>query len=220
VAAVTDRLSFVTCQAPPVEIFDVTVSVHPGMVVYPGDPEVRLERVSSIADGAVANVSRLDFGVHTGTHLDAPQHFVDGGAAAEAFEPDALLGPATVVDARDVQGPLDASAVARLDPRGERILFLTTNSKLWERDAFTDEFVSLSEDGARALLARGIRLVGIDYLSIGDEAAHRVLLGAGVIALEGLDLRGVDPGEYTLFAGPLKLVGADGAPARVFLVRT
>ena len=191
-------------------IIDVSVPVRPGMVTYPGDPEVRLERVSSIADGALANLSRLDLGVHSGTHIDAPLHFVDGGASVEALPLDVLVGPCVVVDG------LDAAAV----PRGaERVLFKTPNGRLWERGEFSEDFVALDGEAARALVELGVRLVGIDYLSIGDEEAHRALLGAGVVAIEGLDLREVDPGEYRLVCAPLKLEGAEGAPARVLLLR-
>jgi arylformamidase len=192
------------------EIIDVSVPVRPGMVTYPGDPEVLLERVSSIAEGSIANISRLDFGVHTGTHVDAPVHFHDGAPGAEALPLDVLVGPCVVVDG------LEATAV----PRGaERVLFKTPNSRLWERDEFVDDFVKLDGDSARALVASGVRLVGIDYLSVGDEEAHHVLLEAGVVAVEGLDLRGVEPGRYRLVCAPLKLVGSDGAPARVLLLR-
>jgi arylformamidase len=192
------------------EIIDVSVPVRPGMVTYPGDPEVRLERVSSIAEGAVANLSRLDLGVHSGTHVDAPLHFLDGAAGVEALPLDVLVGPCVVVDG------LDVSAV----PAGtERVLFKTENGRLWERDEFAEDFVSLDGAAARALVAAGVRLVGIDYLSIGDEEAHHVLLEAGVVAVEGLDLRAAEPGEYRLVCAPLKLVGSDGAPARVLLLR-
>jgi arylformamidase len=193
-----------------VRILDVSVPVRPGMIVYPGDPEVRLERVSSIADGDVANISRLDLGVHSGTHVDAPLHFVDGGASVETLPLDVLVGPCSVVEG------LDAAAVPA---RAERVLFKTPNSRLWERDEFSEDFVKLDGEAARALVERGVRLVGIDYLSIGDEEAHRILLGAGVVAVEGLDLREVEPGEYRLICAPLKLEGAEGAPARVLLLR-
>jgi len=192
-----------------VEIIDVSVPIRPGMVTYPGDPEVRLERVSSIAEGAVANISRLDFGVHSGTHVDAPLHFVDGAPGAEALPLDVLVGPCVVVDGLD----------AEVAPGTERVLFKTPNSRLWERDEFSEDSVELDGEAAQALVDKGVRLVGIDYLSIGDEETHRVLLEAGVVAVEGLDLRGVEPGDYRLVCAPLKLVGSDGAPARVFLIR-
>lgn len=196
------------------EIFDVSVPVRPGMVTYPGDPTVTLERVSAIADGAVANISRLAFGVHTGTHVDAPIHFIDGAPGTDQLPLDALVGPARVIEAVRLDG--NSLAGAEL---AERVLFKTSNSELWSRDEFAHDFVSLTEDGARLLVDRGVRVVGIDYLSIGDEGAHHVLLEAGVVAIEGLDLRGVDPGDYQLVCAPLKLVGSDGAPARVFLIR-
>jgi arylformamidase len=203
------------------EILDVSVPVRDGMVVYEGDPEVRLERVSSLADGAIANISRLELGVHTGTHVDAPLHFVDGAPGTEALPLDVLVGLAHVVDATSVESALDADALATLDLPGgaERLIFKTRNSQLWELDHFTYDYVSLREDAAHELVERGVRLVGIDYLSIGDEGAHVALLGARVIALEGLDLRAVEAGAYTLFCLPMRLVGSDGAPARAVLLR-
>ncbi len=201
-----------------VEILDISVAIRPGMVTYPGDPTVRLERISALANGAAANISRLDFGVHTGTHVDAPAHFIDGAPAAETLPLQVLVGPARVVDATRVTGRLDGEALAQIE-LAERVLFKTCNSMLWEQDSFVDDFVSLTGGGAKALIERGVRLVGIDYLSLGDEDAHRALLGAGIVAVEGLDLRDVDPGEYQLVCAPLKLVGSDGAPARAFLIR-
>jgi len=199
------------------EIIDISVPVRPGMVTYPGDPTVTLERVVSLAEGGVVNLSRLDFGVHTGTHVDAPVHFIDGAGATETLPLDVLLGPVRILDLTDA-GRLDAAAFDGVEFQ-ERVLLKTRNSQLWERDTFADEFLALTEDGARRLIEGGVRLVGIDYLSIGDEAAHQALLGAGVVAIEGLDLRGVEPGEYGLICAPLKLVGSDGAPARVLLTR-
>jgi arylformamidase len=199
------------------EIIDISVPVRPGMVTYPGDPTVTLERVVSIAEGGVVNLSRLDFGVHSGTHVDAPVHFIDGAPAAEALPLDVLIGPARVLDLTAAER-LDASAFDGIDLQ-ERVLLKTRNSELWDRDTFADAFLALTEDGARALIDSGVRLVGIDYLSIGDEAAHQALLAAGVVAIEGLDLRGVAPGDYRLVCAPLKLVGSDGAPARALLIR-
>jgi arylformamidase len=199
------------------EIIDISVPVRPGMVTYPGDPTVTLERVVSIAEGGVVNLSRLDFGVHSGTHVDAPVHFIEGAAGAESLPLDVLVGPVRVLDLTAAER-LDASAFDGVELQ-ERVLLKTRNSELWERDTFADEFLALTEDGARALIDAGVRLVGIDYLSIGDEAAHQVLLGAGVVAIEGLDLRAVEPGEYRLVCAPLKLVGSDGAPARALLIR-
>jgi arylformamidase len=199
------------------EIIDVTVPVRPGMVTYPGDPAVTLERVASLANGDVVNLSRLDFGVHSGTHVDAPVHVIDGAAGAETLPLDVLIGPARVLDLTAAER-LDAAAFDGVE-LARRILLKTRNSELWARDSFAEDFLALTEDGARVLVDGGVRLVGIDYLSIGDEAAHQVLLEAGVVVVESLDLREVDPGEYELICAPLKLVGSDGAPARVFLRR-
>lgn len=202
------------------KILDVSVPIRPGMIIYDGNPGVELERVDSIPDGAHANVSRLELGVHTGTHVDAPLHFLDEGPGSEAIELDPLIGPATVVDATSVEGDLDEEAFAGLGIPGgtERVLLKTTNSRLWERDEFTRDFIRLTGSGARYLIQEGCRLVGIDFLSIGDAEAHRELLGAGVVPLEGLDLRAVEPGDYELFCLPLRLEGSDGAPARVVLI--
>jgi arylformamidase len=202
------------------ELLDITVPIREGMVTYPGDPTVHLERVSAISEGAVANLSRLDFGVHSGTHIDAPVHFTDGAPAAESLPLDVLVGPAAVVDATSVVGPLDRAALETLDlPDSTRLLFKTTNSRLWGSTQFAKDFVHLSGDGAELLVERDVRLVGLDYLSVGDPDAHRALLGAGVVAVEGLDLREVEPGAYDLLCLPLKIVGSDGAPARAVLVR-
>ena len=197
------------------EIIDISVPIRSGMVTYPGDPEVRLERTSSIADGAAANLSKLDFGVHSGTHVDAPVHFNDGAAGADELPLDVLNGPCEVVEV----GRLDASAVDAVPEGAKRVLFKTPNSELWATDSFADEFERLNGPAAKALVERGVRLVGVDYLSVGDEDAHHVLLGAGVVPVEGLDLRGVEPGSYELHCLPLRLVGSDGAPARAILIR-
>jgi arylformamidase len=202
------------------QLIDITVPIRDGMVHYDRNPEIHLERALSIQAGDTANVSRLDFGVHTGTHVDAPVHFLEGGAGAEALPLEPLIGPAHVVDATSVELALDEAALDDLDlPVGaERLLFKTRNSKLWETDVFTRDFVRLTGDGAAYLLERSVRLLGLDYLSIGDQEAHRLLLGAGVVAVEGLDLRLVEPGPYVLLCLPLKIVGSDGAPARAILL--
>jgi arylformamidase len=197
------------------KIIDISVPVHTGMVTYPGDPEVRLERVKAIADGESANISELDLGVHSGTHVDAPVHFIEGAAGTDELPLDVLNGPCEVVEA----AALDESAVGAVPEGAERVLFKTPNSELWARDTFPETFERLDGAAAGALVERGVRLVGVDYLSVGDEDAHHALLGAGVIPLEGLDLRGVEPGSYELHCLPLRLVGSDGAPARAILIR-
>jgi arylformamidase len=197
------------------EIFDISVPIRTGMVTYPGDPQVRLERVASIAGGSPANVSKLDFGVHSGTHVDAPVHFIEGAAGVEKLPLDVLLGPCVVVAAEGLS--LDDVTGA---PKGtERILFKTPNSELLAQNEFPEEFARLDGEAAQLLVNRGVKLIGVDWLSVGDEEAHRILLGAGVVPVEGLDLRGVEPGDYFLVAAPLRIEGSDGAPARVLLIR-
>jgi arylformamidase len=195
-------------------IHDVSVPLRTGMVVYPGDPEFSIERVMSLAAGDVANVSRIDLGVHTGTHVDAPLHFVDGASSVEALDLDVLVGPAVVVE---VPGTGDIGADAVVDG-AERILFKTRNSAAWAEDGFYEDYASISPEAATRLVEVGARLVGVDYLSVGGVETHQTLLRAGVIAVEGLDLRGIEPGTYTLVCLPLKLDGCDGAPARAILI--
>ena len=201
----------------------MSVPVRTGMVVYDGDPEVRIERVMEIARGDLANLSRMELGTHTGTHVDAPLHFVDGGAGADRLPLDALVGPAVVADARGAPGDIDAAALAALGvpPGTERLLLRTRNGDLWDRGAFTRDYAGVADDAARELVAMGVRLLGIDYLSIAPSAdpapTHRRLLEAGVVVVEGLDLRAAPAGRYELVCLPLRIEGADGAPARALL---
>ncbi len=201
-------------------LHDVSVPVRPGMPIYHDNPGVEIERASSIAAGDTANVSKLTMGVHTGTHIDGPLHFFEDGAGADSLPLSAMLGPASVVELEGLgDGPIDEEALrAASIPAGtERLLLKTPNSKLWSRADFTRDFVRLDGSGAAYAIEAGVRLIGIDYLSIGDPDAHRALLGAGVVALEGLDLREIEPGPYELICLPLRLAGTDGAPARVLL---
>jgi arylformamidase len=201
-------------------LHDVSVPVRVGMPIYRGNPGYSNALDSAIAAGATANVSALEMGAHTGTHVDGPSHFFDGAAGTEALDLSAMVGPCTVVEIPD-RGlePIDRAALeaAGIPDDAERVLLKTTNSELWERDEFTHDFIRLDGSAAALVLERGIRLIGIDYLSIGDQDAHRALLGEPIVALEGLDLRGVEPGPYTLLCLPLRLVGIDGAPSRVLL---
>jgi arylformamidase len=197
------------------EIFDISVPIRTGMVTYPGDPEVRLERAASIADGSPANVSKLACGVHSGTHVDAPVHFIEGAAGVDKLPLDVLLGPCVVVAAEG----LSVDDVAGAPEDAERVLFKTPNSEFWAQDDFPDEFARLGGEAAQLLVDRGVKLVGVDWLSVGDEEAHHILLEAGVVPIEGLDLRGVEPGDYFVVAAPLRIEDSDGAPARVLLIR-
>ena len=198
------------------EIFDISVPIEPGMITYPGDPQVRMERVVSIEHGDVVNLTRLDFGVHTGTHVDAPVHFIDGGAGADALPLEVFLGPCEVVEATAVGDEVGPELVPT---DVERVLFKTRNSELWERDSFDEGFIRIGLAAAERLVESGVRLVGVDYLSVGEQETHETLLGAGIAAIEGLDLRGIEPGPYQLACLPLRIVGSDGAPARTVLIR-
>lgn len=206
-------------------IYDLSLGISPDLPVWPGDPPVRLERVSSIADGANANVSTLFCGVHVGTHVDAPLHFVDGARPVDTLPLKVLTGRAYVVDLRKAE-VLDAATLEASDipPRTRRILFKTRNSALWARKEpeFRKDFVAVDASGAEWLVRKGVQLVGVDYLSVapfGDsKPTHRILLEAGVVVVEGLNLSEVSQGRYTLYCLPLKLVGSDGAPARAILV--
>jgi arylformamidase len=195
-------------------IHDISVPLRTGMVVYPGDPPMTMTRAMSLAAGDIANVSQMELGVHTGTHVDAPLHFFDGAPAVEALELDALVGPAEVVE---VTGPGDIGPDAVVEG-AERVLFKTRNSAAWAEDRFYEEYASISPEAASRLVDAGVRLVGVDYLSVGGVETHQTLLRAGMIAVEGLDLREIEPGPYMLVCLPLKLVGADGAPARAILI--
>lgn len=179
-----------------------------------------------IAGGDHANASRLACGVHTGTHVDAPFHFIDGARTVESMPLDVLTGPALVVDLPKTE-QIDAAELkaARIPPRTQRVLFKTRNSKWWaagERE-FRRDFVAVTADGASWLVDWGVRLVGVDYLSVapfGDSTpTHRILLEAGVVIVEGLNLTEIRRGRYRLTCLPLKLVGSDGAPARAILVQ-
>lgn len=208
-----------------VTIHDISVPISESLPVWPGDPPVQITHSSHLDLGDEATVSRLDFGAHTGTHVDAPAHFVAGGLGVDRLALDLLVGPAWVVHALEAE-TLSADLLESLDipPGTERVLFRTRNSELWARSlsAFDENFVAITEDGARWLVARGLRLVGVDYLSVAPfhdpVPTHQILLRAGMIVVEGLDLGQVAPGRYQFVCLPLKLAGGDGAPARAILL--
>jgi arylformamidase len=193
-------------------VIDISLSIDPGMAVWPGDPPVLVEPQSRIEAGDVAAVSRLALGTHTGTHVDPPAHFLAGAATVDELSLDVLVGPAVVADLTG-GGPVDAARLAALDlPEGTvRVLLKTAAAE-----------GLLTPDGAALLVERGVQLVGADTLSIepagADYPVHRLLLGAGVIIVEGLDLRAAAPGAYQLACLPLRIAGGDGAPARAVLL--
>jgi arylformamidase len=195
------------------------------MPVWPDSAGFDLTRSSDVAAGAESTVSLIRTDLHCGTHVDAPAHFVPGGAEIADVPLDALVGDAYLAELGDVDriGRRELDAVG-VPPDVERLLLRTRNSALWAnpRHPFRRDFVALSEDGASWVVERGIRVVGIDYLSIqlfaGAPEVHRLLLGAGVVVIEGLDLRAAQPGWHTLVCLPLRIVGAEAAPARAILL--
>jgi arylformamidase len=207
-------------------IYDISVAVAPGVTpTYPGDPGIEVGSWNAISRGDAANVTVINFGAHTGTHVDAPAHFIEGGAKVAALPLEALLGETLVVEI-----PSDAVAVEEhhVNALGgaARVLFKTRNSAFWNEPhgQFREDFAYVTPGAARALVAAGVRLVGFDYLSVEkfgskDFETHLVLLSAGVVIVEGLDLRAVAPGLYDLACLPLKLAAGsgDGAPARAVL---
>lgn len=203
------------------KIIDITVPLSPNLAVYPGDPPFSLDPVARVARGDGSNVSRITLGTHAGTHVDVPRHLRDDGASVDQVPLDLLAGRARVIELRDVAA-IGRRELARLPVKGEeRIILKTGNSLLWSQSGFRDGYASLTPEGAHYLVEAGTRLVGIDYLSIGpfgnEAEVHRILLDAGILILEGLNLTGVEPGHYELLCLPLNIVGGDGAPARALL---
>jgi arylformamidase len=206
-------------------IHDISLSISESLITWPGDPGVKITQPRHLDKGDTATVTRLDMGAHTGTHVDAPCHFVPGGSGVDALDLNVLVGPVLVVQALEADA-LSANLLGGLaiPPGTERVLFQTRNSDRWARGEreFYKDFVAITEDGARWLVERGVRLVGVDYLSVGpfDEPVptHQILLRAGVIAVEGLNLSGIAPGVYQLVCLPLKIAGSDGSPARAILI--
>jgi arylformamidase len=202
---------------------DVSVPVVDGMLHWPENPPVSLRRALDLDRGDPANVSALSLGVHTGTHVDAPLHFLPDGEDVGSLDPGIAIGPARVVAISDPVCVRRAELEPLQPHPGERLLLKTRNStRQWFQEPFREDFVYVCADAAGFLAELGVALVGVDYLSVGGycadgEATHRTLLKAGILILEGLDLSGVDPGHYELVCLPLRLAGSDGAPARAVL---
>jgi arylformamidase len=207
------------------DVLDISVRLSGNVPSYPGNPPFRLDPVKRIARGDSANVSALHLGTHTGTHVDPPLHFFDGRPGADALPLDVLIGPARVVHLPGLS-PVTADRLAGVDLTGvTRLLVRTGNSELWSKQEFDTGYAGLTVDAAERVAEAGVALVGVDYLSVEcfrtpGAPAHHVLLGKGIVVVEGLDLSQVEAGEYELICLPLRLADADGAPARAVLRRT
>lgn len=208
-------------------MLDVSLEIAADLLVWPGDPAIEIVPRVQIAKGDAANVSELRIGTHTGTHVDPPVHFIEGAAGIDQVSLDALAGPCVVADLRDVDGPIDAGTLddLSLEPGVERLLLRTANSELWRRSRpipFPDRYACLTAGSAAWVLDRGLRLIGVDFLSVEQRGAaghpvHHALLNRGVVIVEGLDLGLVEPGRYHLTVLPLKIRDGDGGPARAIL---
>ena len=209
-------------------IYDISLTISPSLPTWPGDPALELKQIESMDQGAHANVTHISAAVHLGTHVDAPHHFLNDGRTVENLPLDVLTGPCYVVQLPDGVEAITAEMLERMELTFDfkRILFGTSNSHWWKNGEtkFQTDFVAITEDGAEWLVKRGVQLVGVDYLSVapyGDSVpTHTVLLKAGVVVVEGLNLSQVSRGFYDLYCLPLKIAGSDGAPARAILIQS
>ena len=206
---------------------DVTVPLKEGMAIWPGDVTIKIERRRSMDRGDAANNSAISLGVHTGTHMDAPKHFIKDGKSIDKLPLETSVGPARVIEIKDKISIKPEELKQHNIKKGERILFKTVNSpRCWQTDAFVNDFVFVTRDAAQFLVDAGVILVGVDYLSVGspmdpDKAMRpdtpQILLGAGLYLIEGLNLTAVKAGDYNLICLPLKLMDAEGSPVRAIL---
>jgi len=201
-------------------IMDISVTLSEILPTFPGDPAIGFERASDAANPF--HLTCLHLGSHAGTHIDAPAHLLKNGATVDAIPLVTLIGPCRVVDLRDRTQPISAGDLDGLNLAGvRRLLLRTNNSELWKKEGFAEHYTGLTPAAAAHLVKLGIRLVGIHYLSIepfaSESEVHRILLKAGMVILEGLDLSDVNAGDYELICLPLKLAGVDGAPCRAVL---
>jgi arylformamidase len=207
-------------------IWDVSMPIRTGGLVYPNNPPISITPVQSIAAGNTANVSRIDLGSHTGTHVDAPLHFIDGAPGVDALPLDVLIGPARLIAFGDDVMAVGEAELRRHDLAGVTRLLIRTRNSAWlasESPEFHPDFTHVAPDGAEYLVSIGVRLVGVDYLSVEQfhsphHKTHRTLLSNGVVIVEGLDLIAPPPGDYEVYCLPLLLAGLDGAPARTVLI--
>ena len=206
-------------------IYDVTLTISPTLPVWPGDPRVGVELEQNMENGDVCNLTTLALSAHTGTHVDAPRHFIQDGETIENIPLKTLTGRAYVLDLPNVTRiTADILKASAIPPRTRRVLFKTSNSQQWAAQSteFLEDYVALAPDAAEYLVQRGVKLIGVDYLSVApfDDLVqtHQILLGAGIIVVEGLNLAEVSQGRYSFYCLPLKIAHSDGAPARAMLI--
>ncbi len=203
---------------------DISMDIEDGMVHWPSDPAIEIDNYSDIKKGAASNNSKITCGVHTGTHMDAPRHFIDGGAGIDKFNLDTLIGPCRVIEVPAGISPISKEFLEPLNiKKGDRLLFKTKNSE-WINagdNNFHAGYVCVNPEAAKYMVENGVILVGVDYLSVEGyhvgHDTHKTLLGAGVVIIEGLNLFKVAAGDYKLIALPVKIKDSNGAPARVIL---
>jgi len=202
---------------------DISVPIRNAMAHWPSDPPVSIKRAKDIEQGDTANLSVISMGAHSGTHVDAPIHFIEDGKGVDNIPLDIVVGRARVIEIRDPELIKPEELAGHRIRRGERILFKTRNSShVWQKDEFVEDFVFISDAAADFLVDSGIRLIGIDYLSVGSfkhggSYVHKTLLGGGIWIIEGLNLSNVTPGKYDFICLPLRIFAGDGAPARAIL---
>ncbi len=204
--------------------YDISLRLNEGVPVWPGDPPVKIERTLALEQGDLANASRISTSLHWGTHIDAPYHFFEDGWTVEQIPLEVLIGPATVLEFPDLREIRARDLAEQWHPGIQRLLLKTRNSAFWQEEPlrFHQDFTALTADAAEFLLEKEVLLVGIDYLSLDlfhNEAypVHQMLYRRNLVGIEGLNLQAVPPGEYQLLCLPLRIEGADGAPARVVL---
>lgn len=208
-------------------IYDISLSISPNLPTWPGDPGLKLEQYASMDKGEHYNATHISSSVHLGTHVDAPRHFLNDGNTVEQLPLEVLTGPCYVTQLPDGIEAITSEVLDRTEITSEmkRVLFGTSNSHYWAKgeSRFQTDFVAITEDGAEWLVERGIQLIGVDYLSVApyEESipTHTVLLKAGVVIVEGLNLANIMRGFYDLYCLPLKIAGSDGAPARAILIQ-
>lgn len=208
------------------KIFDISPPLSGKTINWPGDPKISFTKIKSIKKGDSCNLTKLAFGSHSGSHIDAPNHFFGKGKTVDKISLKYLIGPAIVVEIGS-EHKIGLEDLVRIDlKKRERILFKTKNSALFNGGKFNKDFVYLTSQAAKYLVKKNLKLVGIDYLSVGSYnnpneniAAHKIMLKAGVAILEGINLSGIKPGDYQMICLPLKISGGDGSPARTILIK-